>query len=231
MMIRNILTVTAALLLSACSSHWDMQGVDPQEYYTQHPVENKVEVRHLLYSMAFTADRNRLTADAIEDFRSAISDARPEAVESIRVGLAPSQMGNDMRKEHIAKLLRGMGYHRKFVHFESTPGTAANAAEVDIAYAAVVLPHCPDWRKSPVTTFSNTPQPNFGCASTVNLGLMVADPRDLEKGTGENAPNAERNSIVIHNYKSGQDLTSSTGGSSTGGTMDSSSGIDISPAQ
>ena len=65
-------------------------------------------------------------------------------------------------------------------------------------------PNCPDWRTSPVTTFSNTKQANLGCASVTNLGLMLEEPRDLERGAsgGRIAPDANRSVDAVRNYRS-----------------------------
>ena len=34
----------------------------------------------------------------------------------------------------------------------------------------------------PGRNFNNQPHPNLGCSTATNLGLMVADPRDLMRG-------------------------------------------------
>ena len=87
--------------------------------------------------------------------------------------------------------------------------------------AAVVLPDCPDWRMSPVTTYSNTHQANFGCATTVNLGLMVADPHDLVRGTGAAGMDTQRNSQVISDYRAGKDFSAAS--KSEGASSDATS--------
>jgi pilus assembly protein CpaD len=47
----------------------------------------------------------------------------------------------------------------------------------------VTPPDCPDWTKPEYGAgHSNTLPSNWGCADTTNLGLMVADPRDLVIG-------------------------------------------------
>ncbi len=47
---------------------------------------------------------------------------------------------------------------------------------------AVTTPQCGDWSKPSGTDLFNRPASNFGCATTANLGLMVADPGDLIRG-------------------------------------------------
>lgn len=46
----------------------------------------------------------------------------------------------------------------------------------------VIPPACPDWSKRADGDPANRRSSNFGCANTVNLGLMVADPGDLVRG-------------------------------------------------
>ncbi len=64
---------------------------------------------------------------------------------------------------------------------------------------------------SPVTTYSNTHQGNFKCAQVVNLGLMVADPHDLVKGTGDVPTDTERASKAVQDYHAGKDLPARAG--------------------
>lgn len=69
----------------------------------------------------------------------------------------------------------------------------------------LISPDCPDWKMSPVTTFSNTKQGNFGCAVTTNFGLMLEDPRDLERGAsgGYVQPDPDRSADAIAIYRLG----------------------------
>ena len=118
----------------------------------------------------------------------------------IQVSKIPAKQ--DARKQHILKFLRSIGYSPRLVMFEPSESLARDEMRLDIRYASVVSPRCPDWRASPVTTYSNTQQTGFSCATVNNMGLMVADPRDLERGTpGELSPSSERNAIVLQGYR------------------------------
>ncbi len=81
----------------------------------------------------------------------------------------------------------------------------------------LVSPDCPDWKTSPVTTYSNTKQGNIGCATVNNLGHMIADPRDLERGSsgGNVTPDPDRSADAIVNYRT---LNSKSTASSSAGT-------------
>ncbi len=70
---------------------------------------------------------------------------------------------------------------------ERTGGTAEDwranrRVELVVERHVVVLPPCPDWSRQSGTDFANLPHSNHGCAVRTNLGLMVAEPRDLERG-------------------------------------------------
>jgi pilus assembly protein CpaD len=216
--------LTVLVVLSACMPEMDMQGVDPKDFYADHPIKNQVETRHLIHTLQFNRGKDHLSADDIDDLQMALRKVSPMSTESVTVLLPKSQMNNSSRKQYVSKLLRSMGYPGKLIRFESSKEILAQHVGIDIAYASVVMPHCPDWRTSPVTTYSNTQQGNFGCATTVNLGQMVADPRDLIRGSGAVENDAERTSAVIRNYKSGKELPSSSATSSAGASGESASG-------
>jgi pilus assembly protein CpaD len=57
-----------------------------------------------------------------------------------------------------------------------------NRAIVTVGRYAVMLPPCPNWSMPRANDFTNAPPSNFGCATAVNLGLMVASPADLVAG-------------------------------------------------
>ncbi len=60
-------------------------------------------------------------------------------------------------------------------------GLSADAAVIRRERYLVALPPCPDWSKPAAGAgdFTNTASSNFGCATTVNRGLTVAQPADL----------------------------------------------------
>lgn len=83
------------------------------------------------------------------------------------------------------------------------PGREDGRVSLRVRRHRVVLPDCPDWRKPTAADFSNTPSSNFGCATLVNLGRMVADPRDLVAGTPLSPASAERAALGIEAYRKG----------------------------
>jgi pilus assembly protein CpaD len=74
-------------------------------------------------------------------------------------------------------------------------------AEVVVAAWAIVLPGCPNWSGDPAFDPLNRPLSNLGCANAVNLGLMVADPRDLGPGTPLGPADGAREAEAIGRYR------------------------------
>lgn len=200
---KKLLLIIALLPLSACVSQWDLQGHDPKEYYAKHPKVNKVESRNFTYLLHFQPGATRLDADGRDRLQAALRDVSPEATDTILVQTSAS---TPTRRESLRKTLRSLGYVHGHIRFETASDVAYNDARLIFTYAVVVLPDCPDWRLSPVTTYSNTSQGNFGCATTVNLGLQVADPRDLVRGKEWGGPDASRNSLIMQDYRAGKEI-------------------------
>jgi len=203
----------AALLLSGCASQWDMQGNDPKDYYAEHPVKNTVETRTASHTLHFVGDR--VSEDELDALRADLNAVTPSAAQKVKVSLNPLQLDNEARKQRLTKTLVGMGYARKTVSFVAQKGMGSNDAKLDITYSAVISPRCPDWRMSPVTTYSNTAH-NIGCATTANLGLMVADPQDLVRGQDDGAYDSQRTSTTMDQYNGGKDMSQTAAAPASG---------------
>ena len=186
-----------------------MQGHDPREYYAAHPIKNKVEQRTLSYTLTVSGSGGAVDGDEQEKFAQAMEQIAPVAVESVTVRMPPSAYRNKSRRAAIKTMLKEWGYHQ-LVRFEPLEELALGEATVEVVYHAVVLPDCPDWRMSPVTSYSNHVAPNFGCASTTNLGLMVDNPKDLVAGTTDKNSNTQRSSQVLTDYRAGQEAATAS---------------------
>lgn len=219
--------MTAALLLLTGCPGLDMQGNDPREYYAEHPIKNSIESRSKTILVHFAAGQNRLSPAETDNLSDGLHPLSMAAVESIHIGYAPVDAKNEARRAHLKKMLRNMGYAKGSYAFSPSTALTAGEMQLDISYSIVISPDCPDWRTSPVTTHSNTHQGNYGCASEVNLGMMVADPHDLVRGTEEAMPidtiTAAKSVQDYHEGKSasGGSTTSASGGSSSTGANSS----------
>jgi len=78
------------------------------------------------------------------------------------------------------------------------------AVKVIVRRYVVTVPGCPDWTGRPGVTFNNTPSSNFGCATAINLGLMVADPGDIVAGRHPGLMDGEFIARSIERYRTGE---------------------------
>jgi pilus assembly protein CpaD len=81
---------------------------------------------------------------------------------------------------------------------------ANRRVELVLERHVVVLPGCPDWSRESGTDFANLPHSNLGCATETNLGLMVAEPRDLVRGRTLGPADGTREAEAIVRYRTGR---------------------------
>lgn len=220
-MLRKLSLLPVTLLAIACSPSSDFQGMPPEAYQAVYPKTNTVENftdSHLVY---FSAGKNSLSAEAEDSLRMFFSDIPPTSAESVMIVM---RKPNDDRAHYLIRKLRALGFARSDIHLSTAASVARDSARIDVVYTVAIPPNCPDWRKSASHNFSNTLHSNMGCASVTNLGLMVADPRDLERGHGNVTPDPTRSSLAVQKYRSGADISagSTSSGSSSGGTQEAS---------
>lgn len=209
--------ILLCLTLSACSST-DMQGNDPRDYYAKHPIRNKVEMKSEEHMVHFQPGASKLTRGETELFRRKVNQRSMMAVDSVYIELPKAQMSNGARREALARMMKYLGYSGGDVRFQPSDALEREQAVIHLNYADAVLPDCPDWRKASSHNYSNTPHANFGCATETNLGLMVADPRDLERGTGDLPPaSSERMERSLREWHSGRDFRGESKGGESGG--------------
>jgi len=125
--------------------------------------------------------------------------------DTIRIGSRATHTdGNDIRRASrrettVAAELRRLQLKTGLLP-EGPAGTDPDGSIlIEIGRHVVVPPDCPDWTKRADGDPANRRSSNFGCATAVNLGLMVADPGDLMRGrTGGPADGA----VGARRYKS-----------------------------
>lgn len=83
-------------------------------------------------------------------------------------------------------------------------GVAENEINLTVRTFLVTLPGCPDFTSRAGRTFDNRPHSNWGCATATNLGLMIAEPRDLVRGRGDTHGDAEALVLSTQRYRAGE---------------------------
>lgn len=176
--------------------------------------------KHTQWTGAETVKRNtvelvRLTHDVVLDENGGFSDAQRDKLDgflanisfgygdelSIDPGDAP---GAEARRTAIASHLRAMGIpvSPRSVVYGGRP--EANGVRIVVGRYVVTPPHCPDWSKPASPDYTNTASSNFGCATATDIGLMVANPRDLIQGRGDVTMDAELAARAVKNYREGK---------------------------
>jgi pilus assembly protein CpaD len=134
--------------------------------------ERRVVLRFVPGSARLTsADAQRLTRLAVTGAilpsdRVLVAAAGPPALEAARQ----------------AAIARALLPYRIVARPAAVPGSTHNHATVMVERTLVTLPPCPNWSGPTPEHFDNQPSSNFGCATAVNRGMMVASPTDLAGG-------------------------------------------------
>ena len=151
-----------------------------------------------------------------------LAGARPGHYDRLDVRYPGSQQDLATRAEAVRAYLA-------FRRFEATVLPDANAKGVSVVLHRhqVTLPSCPDWTKPGGRSADNQPGSNWGCATAVNLGLMVANPSDLTRGRSAGPADADRAVLGIQRYRTGETtplIDTSTGAPASGGGAGGSGG-------
>ncbi len=211
--------VSGALLgLAACApptSYWSASE--------QPPRQNRVEYIRLTHAVAFAPGRSTLApdeTDRLEDFLHRQKVGYGDKVtlivsgDSSRIDLA--------RRKALTRLLHHAGLYDVAVRSAKAPAVFADQATLVVGRYVVTPPPCPDWSKPSDSDVTNTSSSNLGCANTVNLGMMVADPGDLVHGEEMGPANGAQSTLGIVRYRSDKVIVPAD--PDTGGSSSSSSG-------
>ncbi len=187
------------IALSACNPSSDYHGMEPAAYHATFSKTNRVETLYESHALYFTA-QGTLTNASKESFKLFLNDIPPDSVERATIRM---RSANTARSLYITRLMRNQGFAKRVVDSVADRHVRPNVGYVDVTFTQVVSPDCPDWRKSSVTNYSNTLHSNMHCAVLTNVGMTIANPRDLEYNPGRVVADPERNAQVIGQYRSG----------------------------
>jgi pilus assembly protein CpaD len=160
---------------------------------------DRAEYRHVIY---FETDRAELPSLEQDRLLAFLRSAGPSGRDSVRIEGHADERASDLynlelsarRIQGVQRFLRAQGLDEVEVvsafgeAVPAVPGSTPEAwrqnrrVELVVERYLVTLPGCPDWSRRSGTDFANLPHSNFGCATQTNLGLMIAEPRDLVRG-------------------------------------------------
>jgi pilus assembly protein CpaD len=104
------------------------------------------------------------------------------------------------RLAYISNLLKDGGLYMSATVTPYGMEPSVNTGRLLISKYVVTPPSC-NWSQPSYPNRENAPLANIGCSSQANLGLMVANPRDLIVGAEGGPPNAERAASAVERYQ------------------------------
>lgn len=199
---RHIVSLAVMLALAACDTPVEQwQPVEAQK-------TNKVEFVRLNHSVRFAPGVASLAPVEAHRLNAFIDDAEIAGGEDIYLDMAAADGLARKRQAAVRGLLsrRGIRTVPMPTIADPTRVVAARGDEVALQVERYVVtpPSCPNWSKPPGGDPTNSVGSNFGCATATNLGLMVAEPRDLLIGRRPGPADAEPALRAVRNYRSGK---------------------------
>jgi pilus assembly protein CpaD len=217
-MTRRFYPFTLALALAACAPG--------AAEYTKSEAPNRLQVEGSTSAVqiAFAPGSDRLVPTAAARLDGLVAAGAIRPPDRVTVAAAGSPGLAAAREAAVSSRLLRWG-----IIAEARPlvGVPANRAVVTVGRYAVTLPPCPNWSMPRANDFTNAPASNFGCATAVNLGLMVASPGDLVASRELAPADGKPAAAAVDRYLNDQvqlpvaatlaPISSATGGGATGG--------------
>lgn len=185
-----------ALTIAACApqtSQWsDVEA----------PKENRVTYVRLSHSVPFRSNEVRLSPAEAAGLGAFIRDRAVGYGDEILLLGAGSAVGQ-RRQEAVATAFERAGL--RVIRNVEMDGITPDPNEIRIVVGRHVVtpPECPNWSKRADEDFGNTKSSNIGCATTTNLGLMIANPRDLVEGESTGPADGELAAFRVESYRRG----------------------------
>lgn len=190
---RHLVPIASMLLplLAACAPG------NAEYSKSEAPARLRVDGATSQLTFAFASGSARLVAgeDAHLDRLIAAGAIRP--ADHVEIAASGPPVLADARAAAISRRLLRWGIVADNRPLASVP---TNRAVVIVGRYAVTLPSCPNWSMRSASDFTNASTSNFGCATAVNLGLMVASPADLAGGRTLAAADAKPAAAAVARY-------------------------------
>jgi len=188
---RSLLALLTAAALAACAptaSYWTE---------AQSPKHNQIEVVRLMHELR-APDSGSLSAAEIAGLNGFLARHHVSYGDDVTVIAAANRNGAP-----LADYLRKQGIVAQQLSVSGRDAPAGGLRLLVERYV-VVPPNCPDWRKPATTDYGNATMSNLGCATTANLGMMLANPRDLIQGREAGDADGTASAAAVQRYRAGK---------------------------
>ncbi len=197
-----LIGVTCIIMVAGCSNRsiTSFTGVETNN-------RNEVEMVRIPYIINFVADSNDVNNVEIAKLHLFLNNSDVSYGDELSMDFPLMRNGelSDLNKERMTSISailknRGLYMASNVTPFGMEPDE--NTGRLLISKYVVTPPTCGNWSQPSYPNYNNAPMSVLGCASQANLGLMVANPRDLITGQKGGPANAERAAKAIENYQS-----------------------------
>jgi pilus assembly protein CpaD len=170
------LTLSISLALAACNPLTPPFKPGDSSYK-----QLKVDYVRLTHPAVFGPNAVKLSSEESQKLSAFLDNAQVSADDHVYVEQPAT--GDRLSAQRISQIAHQLAARGIGVRTLPAKGDIpADQLTVLVERYVVTPPNCPDWTKDPVADHDNEVYGNFGCANVTNLGLMVADPRDLVIG-------------------------------------------------
>lgn len=190
--VRQAAVMAAVMTVAACVGNTEYWS--PQEA----PKENKITWITFSHTVGFASPASSLSKSDRAGINRFLDEI--DVGDSDRVFIRARHGPDSHQVAAVAKHLRALRLRPEIIVARG----AAHPVSVVIGRYLVTPPRCPDWTKQPGLDLANRRSSNFGCATTTNLGLMVADPGDLLHGAPLGPSDGVKSASTISIYRKGK---------------------------
>jgi pilus assembly protein CpaD len=215
-------TAAALALLAGCTAS---PTVEYQPAVAEATKTNDVAFSRIAHTVHFAPGNAALTSAEAARLARFLEEADVYRGDHVFLDPTPDDPLSQKRQAAIRRALAKRGVLMS--SSAAVPGAGERLAlgdemTIELERYVVTPPNCPDWSKPSGGDPTNSVSSNFGCADVTNLGLMVANPRDLLVGRQPGPASAEPALGAIQNYRAHKPITLPDGNAA--GTTASSSG-------
>ena len=166
------LVFAAALILSACGhsnhAHWTPSYELPQALVQQAHDEFYLEFPKG-YDAPYLDDKIKVARQL-------------DTIKGDQVAQITVYASSDKKAAHAKKLVASAPHLKGAKVVVKNDRMLHDRAVIAVDHWAARVDDCPNWDKPHGTDYTNSNSANFGCASAMNLAMMVSNPHDLEQG-------------------------------------------------
>ena len=197
--------LATGLIFVAALTACDPPPPSPATGAAQHAPTLDRQVRD--HTVAFAGTESSLNVAARRRLDGFLRAHRVRGRDTLRVAAAlttPPDLGAQ-RRDAVLRTLRRLGYRPRAA--EGSGGGVSRpekGVRVRLEQYVVDLPDCPDTTRTRINDLHNLPASDFGCSTHRNLGLMVAEPRDLLRGRTLSPGDGARQARGVRDYRRGR---------------------------